>query len=300
MIKLPDFSTCIDVKYLLQKMGITEIGELPAVEFVRTRIETRETVVPNTEQLKFAKEIKLKAVSLTHKSFAIANDETLELNGIKCCIYIKNQSQGVNAYARTSTYKFHLCNCKTIQDMTLKGRKDRYVATSRDDGIFPVNAQSYYGAREVLVHLELCKHCQDILIRNGMYHDPFSLKEFYRKYQPNIQNTFKRTEQVPVTEKYAPDHDEIAVRYKESVHYHCQSCGVDCSKNRGCLHLHHVNGEGTDNKRSNLRILCVACHMEQPCHEHMRRNPRFLKDIEIIRKLQNEQGLFALSPVQYS
>lgn len=297
MINLPDFSTCIDVKYLLQKMGIIEIGELPKVDFVRTRIETKETIVSNTKQLQFAEKIKIKAVPLEQEFFSVANNETLEINGVKCCIYIKNQSQGVNTYSKTSTYKFHLCNCKTIQDMTLKGRKDRYVATSRDDGMFPVNAQSYYGAREVLIHLELCKHCQDILTRNGMYSSPFSLEEFYKKYQPDIPKTFKRAEQVPITEKYAPDHAEIAAKYKESVQYRCQSCGVDCSKNRGCLHMHHVNGVGSDNKRSNLRILCVACHMEQPCHEHMNRNPRFLKDAEIVKKLQHEQGLFTLRPV---
>lgn len=292
MIKLPDFSACVEIKHLLQKMGVIKIPELPDVEFVKTRVKIVETIVPNTEQLQFAEKIKLKAVSLAHETFTVVKDETLEVNGVKCCIYIKNQSQGVNPYNKTSTYKFHLCNCKTIQDMVLKGRKDRYVATSRADGIFPVNAQNYY--KEILVSLELCKNCRDILIHNGMYKEPFSLKNFYEEYQPDIPKTFRRTEQVPITEKYAPDHTERANKYKQSIHYKCQGCGVDCSQHRSYLHMHHVNGEGTDNKRSNLKILCVICHMEQPFHDHMKGNPRFQKEAQIVRQLQKEQGIFTV------
>lgn len=292
MINLPDFSSCVEIKYLLQKMGIVELAELPEVQFIKTHIEKREVIVPNTEQLRFAEEIKLKAISLAHENFTVAPDDTLEVNGLKCCIYIKNQSQGVNPYSRTSTYRFHLCNCKTIQDMVLKGRKDRYVATSREDGIFPVNAQNYY--KEILVSLNLCKNCKDILIGNGMYEEPFSIKNFYKEYQPDIPKTFKREEQVSITKKYAPDHTELAKKYKESVYYKCQGCGVDCSHHHSYLHMHHINGEGTDNKRSNLKILCVVCHMEQPFHDHMKGNPRFKKEAQIVKKLQKEQGLFTL------
>lgn len=292
MIKLPNFSSCVEVKHLFQKMGITEIAELPEVEFVKTHIETREIIVPNTEQLQFAQEIKLKAISLAHENFTVAVDDTLEVNGLKCCIYIKNQNQGVNPYSCTSTYRFHLCNCKTIQDMVLKGRKDRYVATSREDGVFPVNAQNYY--KEILIPLTLCKNCKDILINNGMYQEPFSLKSFYKEYQPDIPKTFKREEQVPITKKYAPNHTELANKYKEAVHYKCQGCGVDCSHHHSCLHMHHINGEGTDNKRSNLKILCVVCHMEQPFHDHMKVNSRFQKEAQVVKKLQKEQGLFTL------
>ena len=54
MIKLPDFSACVEVKHLLQKMGVIKIPELPDVEFVKTRVKIVETIVPNTEQLQFA------------------------------------------------------------------------------------------------------------------------------------------------------------------------------------------------------------------------------------------------------
>lgn len=295
MIKLPDFFERADVKLLFQEMGITEIAELPVVEFVKTRVEIRETIIPNTKQLQFAEKIKLKDVPLAHETFTVANDETLEVNGVKCCIYIKNQSWGVDFSCETSTYRFHLCNCKKIQEMVSNGRKERYVATSRDDGEFPVNVQSHGKAIEKNMCLELCKLCKNILVQKNMYGEPFSLKSFYEKYQPEIPRTFKRTEHVPLTEKYAPDHTELAHKYKESVNYVCQICGVDCSQHPSYLHMHHRNGEGTDNRRINLNILCVVCHMAQPCHGGMKRIPKYRMEAQRVQQLQKEQGLLTVN-----
>lgn len=45
----------------------------------------------------------------------------------------------------------------------------------------------------------------------------------------------------------------------------CESCGVGEWRGRPLeLHLHHVNGEGTDNRLENLSVLCPNCHSQTP------------------------------------
>jgi len=43
----------------------------------------------------------------------------------------------------------------------------------------------------------------------------------------------------------------------------CEDCGLDSWRGRPLsLELHHVNGDGEDNRLENLRILCPNCHSQ--------------------------------------
>ena len=296
MIKLPDFTKCVQIQHLMQAMGIVEIPQLPEIEFERTRIRTKIVQVPNAEQLEFAEKIKFTTIPINRGDIQFDSDGLIEINEQKSCIYIKKQdSSYYNLVLKTSTYRFHLCNCGTIEAMTTNGRRDRYVATSRDDEKFEVNIQGHYGKSRIeLLTLELCQNCIAHLKNRQKYFNPFSLKEFYRRYQPEIPPYIQRVEQVPVTEKYAPNHQDVAHKYKKILKYKCQKCEVDCSEQPNLLHMHHINGNGTDNKRANLNFICVACHMEQPYHGHMKNDESFLGGANIIRRLRKEQGLYSI------
>jgi len=224
----------------------------------------------------------------------VGKDGTIEVNGIKACAYIKKQRRGIDYRRMTSTsYRYHLCNCKTIDEKIAKGHLYKYVSTTRSDEIFPVIDQSGERAKEIELKLELCSFCRDLLQQRGMLPIPYSLQNFFNRFQPDIPKTIRKTEQVIVEEMYAPNHDELAKKYKGQVHYVCQSCGVDCNTQKQCLHLHHKDENGQNNLAANLEVLCVDCHTQK--HPHMVNKPQFQQHRNTVARLRRKQGITTLT-----
>lgn len=291
-MKLPDYLKCVEVKELLVSMGIQEVPELQSVDVTYEVHVPQEKEIENP-MLSFKDRMDVKSVSLDEQGVEvrIAADDTIEINGIKACAYIKKQSNSVDLSTMTTGYRYHLCNCRTIQSMIADGRLSRYVSTTRSDGKFPVIYQSRYGAKEYILKLELCKNCKEMLQARGKLPHPYTLKKFFDEHQPNIPKTILKTEQVLVQEKYALDHPEVARRYKAREGYKCQMCDVDCSTATECIHLHHKDGDGQNNNAANLMVLCADCHSRQARHGHMLHNPNFKSEIRIIERLRREQGI---------
>lgn len=137
----------------------------------------------------FARDLAASAISLAEEQLAIAADHTIEVNRRKCCIYISKQYASYLADDGTTSYRYHLCDCATIRDMAARGRKYRYIATARDDGLFAVTPlrgpqQDTETAREI--PMRLCQHCRQLLQAQGMYEEPFSLRAFYARHQPQL------------------------------------------------------------------------------------------------------------------
>lgn len=290
-MKLPDYQKCVELKKLMVDMGIQSIPELKQAEFIREVVKTQTVVVENPT-LSFSDKLKSTSIRLSDEKITIASDETIEINGLKACAYIKEQrGKSVDHKRKTSSYRYHLCNCHTIQTMIADGKKNRYVSTTRSDGLFPVINQSSYSATTAIVKLELCQNCKKILLTNGMLPRPYSLKAFFTKYQPEIPKHIRKTEQVVAQEQYAPNQSEVATAYKKNENYVCQLCNVDCSAEKHCLHLHHKDGDGRNNAPYNLMVLCADCHSRQPRHSQMLSNPRHNAQFRIINQLRKAQGI---------
>lgn len=295
MIELPDFSKCIEFQRLKEQMGVTVIPTVPMVEFTKTVTKRREVIEPNTKALELDEKLKRGFVAVELKNITVDNKGLLNVEGQKVVAYIRDQPRGIDYYNETSrSYRYHLCDCSTLRKMRMIGRERRYFTTKQTDELFEVHDTSDFRSRKLTLHLPLCKNCIDELKRLGMWFSPFVLEKYFERYDSQVPKTIRRIETTTGTQNYAPNQEDISREYRKAVNYRCQKCGVDCSSDPSLLHLHHRDGDRSNNERANLNILCIECHSKEPMHEHLLFPRRAKEQVERIRSLRRDQGIFDL------
>jgi len=260
-------------------MGISTIPPVPEVR-------------PDQQHSDFIKELQTSAREVALKDVVADADGLLTVGGLKVAAYIRDQaSQGIDTDNQSSSYRFHLCNCRTIRRMRASGRERRYLATKRKDGWFEVSDKSDREGKKVRVRLELCWDCRPTLRKRGLDTESFDLKEYFTRHESEIPRTIRREEDVPTRQVYAPNQSDLSREYRKAVNYKCQLCQVSCQEKPELLHLHHKDGDASRNAPDNLQVLCVECHSRQPYHGHLKRLDRNRRHIEEIRTLRRAQGL---------
>jgi hypothetical protein len=276
-------------------MGVTNIPSLPPLKFERevVKIFDREEIVQ--QDIQITETLAKDALPASRVELKGRPGELLEFQGRKVCAYIRDQKTSVNFRGKWSEYKYHLCNCKTLQSMRDAGRERRYLATQRIDGFFTVHDLTVSPPEKGIVKMDLCQNCKDILIQKRIYFAPFTLSDFFKKFNTYVPRTIRRVEEVRTIQTYTPDHADIAREAKIAAGYRCQGCQVDCGNHKELLHMHHRNGDPSDNSHSNLAVLCVDCHSKQPMHSRMKRNPQFVDGINLVLNLRRDQGLLTVN-----
>jgi 5-methylcytosine-specific restriction endonuclease McrA len=174
------------------------------------------------------------------------------------------------------------------------GREGRYLTTKRKDGLFEVYDTSDYRSRKLILKLDLCKNCVDELNDRGLWLSPFSLEKYFEKYDSQVPKTIRRIETVTEVQNYTPNQDDISREYRKAANFICQKCGVNCSSEPSLLHLHHRDGDRSNNDHLNLYVLCIECHSREPMHEHLL-FPQSAKDqVEKIKSLRQSEGIIEL------
>ncbi len=209
---------------------------------------------------------------------------TLIYKGRTVAIYIRDQR--MSSDDPELLCKFHVADCSTLKAMRSAGRYERYVVTTRTDGKFIVNFLNRGGSR-VERKLYVCKNCLSLLnYKNYRYCDPgtkseirnkFSLKAFFEKYGSLITKKPIHTDITAPINKYPPNWNQIARRYKEDRSRKCEICYFDLGdeERKRFLHVHHKNGLKYDNDPENLLALCIGCHADQPQHQHLKSRPDY-------------------------
>ena len=280
-MKLPDFSKYVPLNQLRQQMGAELVSWNSGEDWQPTDLDK---ILVKT------------GIEIPLIEIEIDFDGTHKYKGRKVAVYIRDQ-YGSSDSKPDQLNKLHIADCSTLQAMRRQGRYERYVVTTRTDGLFIVNFLGSFssGLQEegVECRLFVCINCLKRLSYKNYNRsrrseqieikESFNLEEFFERYGNQITSPPTQTDITAQVNIYPPDLVRISRRYKEQIGWHCEQCQVyfgdeDMQK---FLHLHHVDGLKHNNRNENLRALCIGCHAEQPQHQHLKNTADYREYLRI-------------------
>lgn len=242
----------------------------------------------------FLKDLQTKGIDVLLEDIEFNTDGTLEYNGSKVILYIRDAFVDPDFYHRfkRAQNKYHVAQCQTIQGFIRTGQINRYVVSTRTDGVFLVNLFNSKNRSEILVddfesELDVCKNCLKELNYNGYkggnkdiktkVFDSFNIDEFFEKYKNKTLHTKtpKYNEYTSPLNRYDDEFSTLSFTYKENRNWICEGCNLDLSDNPNFLHAHHKDRQKSNNSHFNLKALCIGCHAEEPFHESMKKLPEY-------------------------
>ncbi len=213
------------------------------------------------------------------------NDRTIAYKNRRVLLYIREWRQ---QHGQQETYpKFHITNCRTLDNMTANGRLKRYVVSTRTDGIFNYNLKC--SEREVVKKekkLDVCKNCLASLNYNNYNNSRedkerafamFDLDEFFIRFTCSpIKITPSETDRTAPLSVYSSDWNKKSVEFKKNANWTCSKCNK-CFKGKKLkfLQSHHKDGCTYDNRPSNIEVLCIFCHSKEAYHGSMKESPLY-------------------------
>lgn len=148
--------------------------------------------------------------------------------------------------------KFHLLKCSTIQSFINSGQfKHRYEWSNSNINNL-IDKQT--GRRYDNQRLDLCSNCKSSLFRSIN-----TTQDFF----DSLDKSEIETKNVEVDILgYVKGKEKISSDYRKRQNYTCEKCSVSpkSSLHKRWWHTHHVNGDKTNNKLSNLKCFCILCH----------------------------------------
>lgn len=212
----------------------------------------------------------------------VHNDGTLFYNNKRVLLHIRD------ILPAAEMPKYHMTNCQSLDSMRKSRRFDRYVVANRDTGEFIVNIISS-GEKNLTVKLDVCQNCLDRIQWRGFSRQTmssgerrrrvadFSLAEFFGEYPRDLITAKPRYTSATAPLNDYPEHwQQLSLEVRRKRHFTCESCSRSFKPDESrFLHVHHRNGLKYDNSHSNLEVLCIICHAEQPMHGHLKAHPDY-------------------------
>lgn len=273
MMKLPNFLDWANLNHLRHSMGA------PLAERFGMQQAAKDIALPPVPE-----RLRGDGIEIDFDDIDVLSDKTLGYKGYRVVVYIRDQAS--YGRGRDTLPKFHLTYCSTLQKMKRMKRWERYVVNHRDDGKFKINITDQGITKTV--RLNVCQWCLGQIDWNGFQNESdrserlrlvenFSLSEFFDRYPRDLMAVRpEHTSDTAPTNHYVKNWPEISTRTKKAHGYKCEGCDTKfVGSDSRFLDTHHRNGLKYDNADSNLEVLCIGCHAEEPMHTHMKADTRY-------------------------
>ncbi|MBP6870988.1 MAG: hypothetical protein KBC43_03185 [Bacteroidales bacterium] len=149
--------------------------------------------------------------------------------------------------------KFHLVKCETIDEFIRNGRFNiRYqFSNTATNNVVDIDSGTDYPDQV----LRLCRYCSRIINENIP-----STEHFFNQLHEDEEEEEEIME-VDIY-GYVRNWNQISREYRHRKDYTCETCGIQIKSNidRRYLHVHHKNGDKTNNHLTNLECNCILCH----------------------------------------
>jgi hypothetical protein len=284
-MRLPDFTDDAGLIALRRSMG----AEAPSYFSPSYR--------PDKLTLTELQQLATEGKDVSIDDVVVLDDGTLSYKDARVLVYIRDFSQDGG---RQWVPRFHVSDCRTLQQQRQRNHFSHYVVATRDDGFFQVNLIRR-GTRVTsqLIELAVCQNCLDKLGFDGFSLNlsaksrrtivsRFTIPRFFAEYPKSLLRwrPINDAATAPVN-SYPADFDHISKRAREQRGWRCERCGRDFSRtvDREYLHVHHKNGMKNENRDKNLQVLCLGCHADEPQHAH-------LKNLTEYRDFMRRFGLY--------
>jgi hypothetical protein len=292
-MKLPDFLSFEPLLIAKKKMGIARetLGDLEHIVISVPGLTRIQLESLGKEGL----DVELDDVIENH-------DGTLVYKNKRVILYIRD----VSGYGNfSSDPKFHISNCRTLRDMRQNNRFGRYVIANKDTGKFTVRA----GLSGDLIEkrLDVCQNCLERLNFDGFVLgwdqgrrriavQNFSIRNFFERYPKTLHHDVpKYDESTAPMNRYSQDFAVTSRGLRSARGWRCEgvNCGVNLSdmELQKFLHVHHKDGQKSNDNPGNLLVLCIHCHALTYHHQHMRNTPDYREFVSIRSKLLRDLNL---------
>jgi 5-methylcytosine-specific restriction endonuclease McrA len=265
-MKLPNFFKSPELNRLKAQMGIPE-SVYGSLDF---------DVGPGRlTELELSRLFSPAGLEVTIDDVQFLDDGTLAYKNTRVLLYIRDvsdQGRGI------SMPRFHVSRCSTLEQMISNKRFNRYVIQANPNRQFDMKIIRSKKVEEQRAELDVCQNCLTLLQFNGFRSDlpsqirrrhvaAFNLEDFFAQFPRSLHERLPdfNSDNAPLDD-YTRDFPDLSVRTKAAHGWICSKCRVCLGTPhlRRFLHVHHINGRKSENNRDNLRVLCIACHAEEP------------------------------------
>lgn len=159
-----------------------------------------------------------------------------------------------------------------------------------------VNRKTKYDWDEVQSYYDNTKDCswRDLIKKFGMTLETLRRARLRGALVTKNISREERIETFPWNELYMSEKRERVLRQQE---HRCKLCGIGEEWNGKPLKLEldHIDGDSTNNKKSNLRFICPNCHQQTPTYKgkHRKTGKTMYSDQDIILALQENSSAYA-------